>query len=82
MPTWVRRAWTKCLKKGKPRYTVPDLKRRLYGTPRPSLNVAKRRMVEAAKRVVLDLDSLTTAFPDGFGAFASQVRTLRSTPAP
>jgi hypothetical protein len=62
-------------------YSRPDLKRRLYGTDRPSLDHETAIVIREANRLVSgQLDVLAQHFPSGFGSFASQLRQWRSTP--
>ncbi len=53
------------------------LKSDTYGTDRPSLELAKKVMVEEATRIVREcgLSKLEESFPGGFGALAGDLRT-------
>lgn len=62
------------LESGRFLYTKSQLKAKLYGTTRPSLNDETSHMTAAASRLAANLDSLPTAFPSGFGAFACDLR--------
>lgn len=50
-----------------------ELKRKVYGTDRPSLELARRRAVEEARRLAQDLALLKKHFPNGFGPLARDV---------
>jgi hypothetical protein len=61
-------------------YTRPDLKRRLYGTDRPSLDQETSAMVREANRLAAgQLQLLEQLFPLGFGMLVTQLRTWQST---
>jgi hypothetical protein len=51
-----------------------QLKRDIYGTDRPSSEVRMKRATEEARRLVQILDDLERLFPNGFGAFARDIR--------
>jgi hypothetical protein len=51
-----------------------QLKRDVYATVRPSLELATTRAVEAATRLAQDLDLIEQLFPNGFGTLARDVR--------
>jgi hypothetical protein len=51
-----------------------QLKRDVYGTDRPAQAVRMARAVEEARRLVQILDEFERLFPDGFGAFARDIR--------
>jgi hypothetical protein len=69
---WIRGLHTKQLP-----FTTVQLKKDVYGTDRPSLQLEIRRMSEEAKRLANDLRALETHFPRGFGPLAAQVRSWR-----
>jgi hypothetical protein len=50
------------------------LKREVYGTDRPSREIAVRRATEEATRLSQDLDTFESLFPNGFGPLARDVR--------
>ncbi|HXF41351.1 MAG TPA: hypothetical protein VN687_16670 [Blastocatellia bacterium] len=52
-----------------------QLKRDVYGTDRPSREVRMKRMTEEAMRLVQILDEFERLFPNGFGAFARDIRS-------
>ncbi|RME68483.1 MAG: hypothetical protein D6781_10890 [Verrucomicrobia bacterium] len=62
---------------GHHRYTRRDLKIRVYGTRRPTLEFETRRAQEEARRLAKDIALLETLFPVGFGYFARCVREWR-----
>ena len=68
-------AWINGLKEGPMPYTKTDLKRRLYGTSRPSLALETEVMTKAANRLAQNLAVIENLFPAGFGAFASVLRS-------
>jgi hypothetical protein len=51
-----------------------ELKRLVYGTDRPSLEMGTQRAVEEAQRLVQDLALLESCFQIGFGSLARDVR--------
>ena len=55
-------------------YTKPDLKKKLYGTERPSLGMETRRMMESAELLAANLSPLEKAFPSGFGALENDLK--------
>lgn len=76
-------AWTRELKKGSGfRDKRLRLKREVYGTDRPSLELEIRRATEEAHRLVQDLSQLQRLFPNGFGALARNVRDWLTEPDP
>jgi hypothetical protein len=60
---------------GRSRALRTQLKRDVYGTSRPSPAVRLTRASEEARRLAQSLDDLERLFPDGFGAFARDVRS-------
>lgn len=58
-----------------PPYTTEGLKERLYGTSRPSLSVEIENMTRAATRLASNLALVERAFPHGFGALATELRS-------
>lgn len=52
-----------------------QLKRDVYGTDRPSREVRMKRVTEEATRLVAILDEFERVFPNGFGAFAREIRS-------
>ena len=71
--------WGRKLQGERITYTRRSLKRDVYGTERPSIELETIRATEAANRLVNDLHSLELLFPNGFGAFAREVRGWETT---
>ena len=69
-------AWIQAMQCRSLPYTKNDLKRRMYGTDRPSLLLAEECAIKQARRLVEagQLPYLEQLFPAGFGALASEVR--------
>lgn len=68
-------AWARKLESEKITYTKNSLKEALYGTKRPSIEMETAALIDAANRLVADLDMLERLFPEGFGALARDVRS-------
>jgi hypothetical protein len=68
-------AWMNGIKNGIRPYSTKDLKRRLYGTDRPSLALETEIMKKAAIRLAGNLSLLERSFPDGFGALRKGLGT-------
>lgn len=66
--------WTNAWQSGAFPYTKNRLKESVYDTDRPSLQHETARSIEEAQRLAVNLDLLETAFPNGFGVLARQVR--------
>lgn len=58
-------------------YTRRELKRRTYGTTRPSLRRETDQAIADAHRLAVRIDRLEAAFPVGFGNLAREVRGWR-----
>lgn len=56
-------------------YTKNSLKKSVYGTERPTIDVMTRHAIEAATRLVKDLSEIERLFPGGFGSFVNDVRS-------
>ncbi len=56
-------------------YTRKSLKKHVYGYERPSRIVETTRAIEAANRLAADVPLLEQLFPNGFRAFADDVRS-------
>jgi len=69
-------AWISGQKHGKFPYAREHLKRKVYGTDWPSLELETRRAKQEAERIVREgtLPQLEQLFPGGFGALANDVR--------
>lgn len=62
-------------------YSRPDLKRRLYGTDRPSLDQETAAMIREANRLAAgQMLLLEQLFPLGFGLLATQLRSWQTNP--
>ncbi len=69
-------AWLRELRAGAhARDKIKALKREVYGTDRPSVEIATKHAKAEATRVSADLDRLERSFPIGFGALAESLRT-------
>ncbi len=73
-------AWRVGLKDGNKPFTRPQLKKLVYGTDRPSLEHETERALEESRRIVNDLGvaRIETAFPDGFGLMAKEIRSWQT----
>ena len=67
-------AWKDGLRRGGGSYSVAGLKRDVYGSDRPGLDLLMARAVEEATRLTQELDRLEADFPYGFGLLAREVR--------
>jgi hypothetical protein len=67
-------AWLAGQASGRPPYTRRELKWRVYGTDRPSLQHGMTRAVQEVSRHQGDLRRLENDFPNGFGALARDLR--------
>jgi hypothetical protein len=68
--------WIESLKRNEPsRPFRLRLKKKVYDTERVGRNKKFRRAIEEAERLKADVRGLEAAFPNGFGAFARQLRT-------
>lgn len=67
--TWARRLQGESLT-----YTRKSLKRIVYGTERPSIEIETKFAIDASHRLSKDISLLERLFPDGFGALARDVR--------
>jgi hypothetical protein len=68
-------AWLDGQATGRLPYTRGDLKRRVYGTDRPSLQHEMHRAVQEVTRHHGDVRRLENDFPNGFGALARDLRS-------
>jgi hypothetical protein len=55
-------------------FTRNALKKRAYGTERPTIEIETRHAVVAAARLTDNLSEIEQLFPNGFGPFANDVR--------
>jgi hypothetical protein len=67
-------AWTRKLQSERITYTRRTLKKDVYNTERPTIDIETAQARQAAIRLVNELQLLEQLFPNGFGAFASDVR--------
>lgn len=75
--TVTEEAWIQGQKKGQRPYTRAELKKRVYGTSRPSLKKSIDCAVREVARHRHDVRRLEADFPGGFGALASDLRTWK-----
>lgn len=75
-------AWTGGQAKGIAPYTRRELKRRVYGTERPSLPWETERALQEVRRHRGDMRRLEYDFPIGFGLLARDLREWRNPPRP
>ncbi len=68
-------AWLDGQAANRPPYTRRELKWRVYGTERPSLQHEMKRMVQEVSRHHGDVRRLENDFPNGFGALARDLRS-------
>ncbi len=71
-------AWTQGQESGRPPYSRPELKARVYGTVRPGLPQQLRRAVDEIGRHRGDVRRLENDFPLGFGALARDLRRWKA----
>jgi hypothetical protein len=74
-PQVTESAWIQGLQSRRQPYSRNDLKRAVYGTPRPSRHLEQQRGIEEARRLAQDLNLLEKLFPNGFGSLARSVRS-------
>jgi hypothetical protein len=67
-------AWNRKLQAEQITYTRRTLKETVYGTERPTIDLELDNAIKAASRLVSNLSLLEQLFPNGFGAFAHDVR--------
>jgi len=70
-------AWLEGQATNRPPYTRRELKWKVYGTERPSLQHELKRMVQEISRHHGDVRRLENDFPNGFGALARDLRGWR-----
>ena len=68
-------AWIVGLAAGKRPFTRPHLKKLVYGTDRPSLELETECAVKEARRIIRDMKAIETNFPIGFGLMAQEIRS-------
>jgi hypothetical protein len=67
-------AWLQVLQSKKSPEDVKRLKRAVYGTDRPGLELETARMADEAQRLAKDHSLLETWFPNGFGCLLRDLR--------
>jgi hypothetical protein len=68
-------AWIVGLEAGRTPFTRPQLKKLVYGTDRPSLEIETECAVKEARRIINNLNAIESAFPAGFGLMAREIRS-------
>jgi len=66
--------WSNSLQSGEYGFTTSSLKKEVYGTNRPSLEIETKHAIEEATRLVENLEAFENSFPNGFGSLAIDVR--------
>ena len=61
----------------RPPFTRPNLKKLVYGTERPSLELETERAIAEARRIIGNMQAIETAFPAGFGVMAQEIRSWK-----
>lgn len=70
-------AWIEGQESGRQPYSRAELKQRVYGTTRPSLQRGIEGALRETRRHASDVRRLEADFPGGFGAFARDLRDWR-----
>lgn len=68
-------AWRAALVAGRFLFTSQQLKRLVYNTDRPSLELETECAVKEARRIIKNINVIETAFPAGFGLMAKEIRS-------
>jgi hypothetical protein len=71
-------AWKVGLAAGRTPFTKDKLKKLVYGTDRPSLELETECAVREARRVIGDMKAIENAFPVGFGVMAREIGSWRA----
>ena len=71
-------AWITGLASGRAPFARPQLKRMVYETDRPSLELETAVAVREARRIIANLPAIESAFPMGFGLMANEIRSWKS----
>jgi hypothetical protein len=58
-----------------------ELKKMVYGTDRPSLELETECAVREARRIIGELPAIVTAFPAGFGLMAKEIGSWVAQPS-
>lgn len=66
--------WARKLQSEKITFTRSLLKKQVYGTDRPTIEMETQHAVKAATRLANDLALIEQLFPVGFGSFAQEAR--------
>lgn len=74
-PNVTESVWINGLQNQQDPYTTNSLKYKVYGTDRPGIETLKRVGVQEARRLINDLPTLESRFPNGFGPFARDIRS-------
>ena len=70
-------AWDRSLLSRQVPYSGKELKRRVYGTDRPSLSLETDRARAEAQRLAHNCEILESTFPSGFGALAGRLHSWK-----
>lgn len=70
-------AWLAGMKESRLPFAKPQLKRLVYGTERPSVELLAEYAEREAKRIAENIQALEDAFPAGFGQMAQEIRSWR-----
>jgi hypothetical protein len=68
-------AWKVGLADGRPPFIRAQLKKLVYGTERPSLELETECAVREARRIIGDVAAVEKLFPAGFGLMAQEIRS-------
>ena len=68
-------AWKVGLAAGCRVFASPQLKKLVYGTDRPSLELETKCEVAEARRIIANVTDIEMAFPVGFGLMAKEIRS-------
>ncbi len=71
-------AWKVGLTSGQHPFTTRQLKQKVYGTDRPSLEHETECAVNEARRIIANIQALEDSFPIGFGLMAREIRSWTS----
>jgi hypothetical protein len=71
-------AWRVGLNSGNLPFTRAQLKKLVYRTDRPSLELETECAVREARRLISSIERIETEFPDGFGLMAKEIRSWKS----
>jgi hypothetical protein len=74
-PSVSEAAWMQGLASGAPPYDANELKRRVYGTDRPSEALRLQRAEEEANNLASSIGVLEELFPNGFGHLSRAIKS-------